>query len=994
MGRKSMERGESAGGGGILRRGLAGVFLLALLPLQLYGEPVAFLGDAAGVEGLSGEEGAAWEWVEGRHGADYVAFAEVASNPGLLGGYDVLWWHYDGATALPSSAATVAGAVEGFVADGGGLLLSGFAPQYVLNLGLEGSAPSLVVRDATTSGEWGFTKREPDHPVFDGLTTNPFLIVSAGLSVDNNICWWSPPASFGGAWLADTEWNGNLVVLGEYAHGSGKVLVVGTGAFVWGHEGTNLHRANLERLASNMIDHLGSEETPTPTPTSTPAPTPPPAAGDDIVINDFEAATWGDWEVTGTAWGPRPAAGAVGNQMEVTGYLGGRLANSFHGGDGAVGTVTSPPFTIERDFIRFLIGGGTYRGEGTNPAATRINLLIDGRVVRHAAGNGRFERLDWLQWDVSGLRGRTARVELVDTATGAWGHLNVDHIVMTDTPLPESRLLDRRYLNFPVKLDAPERVVDVMIDGLAMEDFRINLGSASDHDFHTFIDMGAQRGRRVIVRVDAVNRTDFANFPLTAEPAADTPIYQEALRPRYHFTARRGFINDPNGMVHHNGEYHLGFQHNPHQLAVGNQVWGHAVSRDLVHWRERGTAIGGDALGQAWSGSSVVDVENTAGFGAGAIVSFYTSAAGYGNNNIMSAGQDFTQSLAYSPDGNRTFIKYEGNPVLPNRPPGDNRDPFVFWHGEGARWVMLLWMRADPSTFEFFSSTDMVNWEPTSTFVFPGVIEVPMMLRLPLDGDPGNMKWILWAGDGHYFTGEFDGGAFNPESGPHWMSGGSDRNVMFAASQVFANQPDGRTILVANDNSVRDFPGMPFNKILTFPVELSLRTAPGGTPWLYANPVEEIAKLRRSSLEWSNVPLGGGNALAGVSGEAYEIDATFRWGNATEIRFTLGDTVVAYDTVNRRLRCTPPGGRTISRPLDDFSARGDWLRLHILVDIGSVEVFGNDGHRYLTLGVPAVAGERPISLSASGTGAVLESMELHHLGSIWETGGDESWMVY
>ncbi|MCB2153824.1 DUF4960 domain-containing protein [bacterium] len=940
-------------------------------------EGAVVLGAVSSFDDLTSEQLKAYEFAIGSCGAQLLTFDEIAADPGAFDDVDVAWWHEDASTDLPEAAndATVLSQIQGFVESGGGLLLTGFAPQYVLSLGYEDTPPSLVIQDPTTSGEWGFRQREPAHPIFNGLPET-FLVLSSNLTVDNNIVWWNDPTRFDGRWLADTEWSGYLVTVGEYTLEQGRILLVGTGAFEWDHPGENLHRDNLELFTANILDYL-TTPLPTPTPSLTPTPTPQP--GEDIVLADFEWSHWNGWSATGTAWGGAPSTGAP-----ASNFLGGSYASSSYGGDGATGVLTSPPFLINRDYLKFLTSGGSYLEASGYGGQTRVNLLIDGEVAKYAAGSSQTNRMDWLEWDLRDLQGATAQIQLTDTATGPWGHLNIDHIVLSNSPLNDLFAIDRKYLNIPVRLDRPERVVDLLIDGLAVEEFKINLGTPTDHDFYAFIEMSAHMGERALLRVDATNVQDVSQFPLRDEIITDTPIYEEPLRPRYHYTARRGFMNDTNGMVHFNGEYHLSYQHNPFQLRVGNQVWGHAVSTNLVHWLELPTAINGDALGQIWSGSAVVDTANTSGLGEDAIVSFYTNAAGYGNNNIMSAGQNFTQSFAYSLDRNRTHIKYRNNPVLLNQPPGDNRDPYVFWYEPDQKWIMLLWLRNNPSTFAYFSSLDLIEWTKTSEFIFDGVIEVPMLFQLPLDGDETDMRWILWAGDGHYYIGQFNGESFTPANGPFWMPGATDSNFIMAASQIFSNMPDGRKILMANDNSARDFPGMPFNKMLTFPVELSLRTDPSGSPWIYANPVEEIAELIEETREWTNVPLGGSNAIPNTWGEAYMIDASFEWGSASSLTFDLGTAEVTYNISTRTLSCTPDGAHTSSRHMDGSTPLGDSLRLQILVDVGSVEIFGNDGHRYMTIAVPPRAGEQSLSLTAQGSGAVLKQMFLHKLGSCWE----------
>jgi fructan beta-fructosidase len=694
----------------------------------------------------------------------------------------------------------------------------------------------------------------------------------------------------------------------------------------------------------------------------------------DIVLSDFEQTNYvwlpgGVWTATGTCFGTGPAQGTLPNQQTVDGYLGNGLVNSYLNGDAATGILVSPPFTIQRKYLQFLIGGGSYRGEGGYGGETRIDLLVNGQVVDHAVGPGEWEHLDWEQWNVSNLLGQTAQIRIVDTASTGWGHVNLDQIVESNTSLNTGVITPtNQFINLPVKLGNPYHVVSLLVNGLSVQEFALPLGTSSNYDFYAFLDLSACQNTQMVVRVDSTNGLQLSNFIQSSAPVTTVPIYQEALRPIYHFTPRRGFNNDPNGMVFCQGEYHLCYQHNPFDVVVGNQNWGNAVSSDLVHWQELSEAIYGDALGQAWSGSTVVDGNNCAGFGANALVSFYTSAGGHANNNLMSEGQLFSQSLAYSLDAGRTWSKYANNPVIANVE-GDNRDPKVIWYAPGNKWVMVFWL--SHNDFGFFSSTNLVNWTQNSTFTFPGVIEVPELFPLPLDNNTNNLKWIFYAGAGHYYVGQFDGDAFTAQYGPFSIRGGNS----FAAGQTFNNIPtaDGRRILMAN--ATGNYPNMPFNGGMDFPVQLTLRTT-ASTPLIYVNPVNEIARLRTSTNSWPAQALSNGvNVMPGAKGEACELDTQLQPGTATNLTFTLRGTTVNYNCQSQQVSCE---GLT-----NTLSANNGVVDLHLLVDRGSLEIYGNQGLLYMPMSVTPAAGAQPITLVASGSGAQLLSLNLYHLGSAW-----------
>lgn len=330
--------------------------------------------------------------------------------------------------------------------------------------------------------------------------------------------------------------------------------------------------------------------------------------------------------------------------------------------------------------------------------------------------------------------------------------------------------------------------------------------------------------------------------PVAGDPTAGN--YDEQLRPQFHFTAQRNWLNDPNGLVFFGGQYHLFFQHNPSGIEWGNMTWGHAVSDDLVHWRQLNDAIEPDALGTIFSGSAVVDWNNTAGFQTGdepALVAMYTAAGG---TSPASQGAKFTQGLAYSNDRGQTWTKYDGNPVVPHIA-GDNRDPKVIWHEPSQRWVMALYL--DKNDFALFNSPDLKQWERIDDLTVPGSIECPDFFELPVVDKPGESKWIFWTANGVYLVGEFDGKDFKPEGEPQRFEHGAN---CFAA-QTYSDIPakDGRRIQIAWMRGGK-YPGMPFNQQMTFPTTLTLHATDEGYRLLATGRRDRVASWRELRLEW------------------------------------------------------------------------------------------------------------------------------------------------
>lgn len=686
----------------------------------------------------------------------------------------------------------------------------------------------------------------------------------------------------------------------------------------------------------------------------------------DLVLADFEGADYGVWAASGEAFGKGPARGTLPNQMAVTGFGGRGLANSYYGADGSTGILASPPFRIERRYIQFLIGGGK------DWERTALMLIVDGAPVRRATGPndrpGGSEALAPGFWDVSDLRGRTASLRIVDFATGGWGHINVDDIVQTDRKPPEllenatrQLRLTERYLNLPVKTGGPKRRMTLAIEGGPIRTFEIELADG-EPDWWAFVEVSEFRGRTATITVDRLpeDSRGLQSIGPSGRIKGSATLYREPLRPQLHFSPRRGWTNDPNGLVYYAGEYHLFFQHNPYGWAWGNMHWGHAVSRDLVHWEELPIALYPDALGTMYSGSAVVDEGDTGGFQTGSekvLAAFFTGA-----------GNPFTQGLAFSNDRGRTWTKYAGNPVLPHQA-GENRDPKVIWYAPERKWVMALYLEG--SEFGLYESRDLKQWRALSKFTIPGTSECPEIFEIPLNGDPKNPRWIVYGGNGGYMVGWFDGTRFTSESGPHALHRGN----CWYASQTFNGIPaeDGRRILIPWGQI--EFPGMPFNQMMGLPVELTLRSTPEG-PRLFANPVRELEALRKPG---RTVPAqsvtSGQNPLAGVEGELLEIEAEIAVGEARWVTLTVRGVPIVYDVRKQTLSCLGH-----EAPLEAPNGR---IRLRVMVDRVALDLFGNEGRLYMPMGKILDPKERSVALSVAGGSARLERFTAYPLRSIW-----------
>jgi fructan beta-fructosidase len=704
----------------------------------------------------------------------------------------------------------------------------------------------------------------------------------------------------------------------------------------------------------------------------------------DILIADFERDTYGDgWKTTGTAFGKGPARGTLPNQMPVTGYLGKGLVNSYLGGDESTGTLTSPEIKIERKYINFLIGGGKH------PGKTCINLLVGGKVVRTATGPndkpGGSEHLDWHTWDVAEFEGKAAVIEIVDDEKGGWGHINIDHIVQSDTK-KQAELMQHTldyglpHLQLPVKNGAPKRRMKFLVDKETVREFDIELATDGKPDFWVTADVSALK--KFTVEVMLPSDVKLADLIVASDKwtGADK-LYTEKHRPLFHFTSRVGWLNDPNGLVYANGKWHLFYQHNPFGREWGNMHWGHATSKDLFHWNEEGIALYPRKYEDwAFSGSAVLDKLNTSGWGTKEkppLVLAYTSTAR-------------GECIAYSTDDGRTWKEYDKNPVVKHT----GRDPKLVWYEKGKHWVMAVYDEFEKKQWiAFHTSPDLKEWKFASRiegfFECPDLVELPVLPDAMLKDGPPKTKWALYAADGKYLIGDFDGQTFKSafkEKKQLWYG-------RFYAAQTFDNAPDyaGRINIgppVVHPRRVQigwaqgvTFPGMPFNQQMTVPVDLRLYEKDG--PVLRASPVDELEGLRErdpvresSRVEWARDP--GTNVMRAALGDkldAFDLGINVAPGKTKELTFALRGTNLVYDVAKETLTC-----KDVTAPA---KLRGGSLRLRVLVDRGSIEVFVNGGE--VAMSIAAISDEKnnKAELLATDTDAKLQSVILYRLRSAW-----------
>ena len=707
-------------------------------------------------------------------------------------------------------------------------------------------------------------------------------------------------------------------------------------------------------------------------------------ADDDILIADFEGKTYGEgWKVEGAAFGKGPAGGTLPGQMKVTGFEGKGLVNSFLGRDGPTGTLTSPPFTIERDYITFLIGGGGYKGK------TCMNLLVDGRVVLSASGPntqpGGSEFLNWENWDVRKYKGRKAVIQIVDNASGGWGHINVDQIAQSNTPAkkkpftpptgrgepppPEKARevqITGKYLILPVSNKGKRGRMTVTVGGQLVHNLDCDFPPDKDAvDWWTYLNMEEYAGKTAAVVARAAPEV-CAMIASSDEIPHLQPLYDEALRPQFHMSPMRGWNNDPNGMCWYDGLYHFFWQCNPAGPKWANMYWGHATSPDMIHWTEQDRALrpfGGNvanrhpsmAVKNCFSGSGHVDVHNTAGWQKGdartMVLAFTDTGCG--------------EALAYSTDRGKTWTYYEGNPIIRH----SGRDPKLAWYEPGKHWVIAVFDqdKEHGRNIAFYTSKDLKEW--TCQSHLPGYFECPELFELPVDGDPARKKWVIFGADARYAVGRFDGKTFTPDhEGKHRVHWGA-----YYASQCFSHPPDGRVVQIGWARI--GMPGMPFNQTFTVPTRLTLRTTDDGIR-MFAAPIKELEQLRKPGPKTAeNVELNAGKPAVtfDVKGQLFDILVTLGQGTASKAVLRFGDNAVTYDFA---------AGKLDEMPL---AMKDGEVTFRVLVDRPMVEVIGGGGACFKTsarrdMGKPIGT----VSLTAEGGSVAVKSLEVFELKSAWK----------
>ena len=515
--------------------------------------------------------------------------------------------------------------------------------------------------------------------------------------------------------------------------------------------------------------------------------------------------------------------------------------------------------------------------------------------------------------------------------------------ILSDKHAMMSVNTQKRYILLPIEEKENETTIKVIKDGHSMQSIKVRLATGKPDYFvpldiskfgkdgKVLFDFSFQGNYRTVGNIE-----DYSCWQLMKESDTFDTTNREAYRPVYHHTPLWGWMNDPNGLFYKDGVWNLYFQYNPYGSTWENMTWGHATSRDLVHWQYEGTPIEPDALGTIFSGSAVVDSANTAGFGKNAIVAMYTSAA-----------ESQTQSLAYSTDGGKTFTKYSDNPTLTAKEP-DFRDPKMIWNEATNEWNLVM---ATGQKMNFYSSKDLKNWKYESSFgegygCHKGVWECPDLIQM------ANGKWVLFCNINpggpfggsatQYFVGQWDGHQFTCESKPEvtkWMDYGKDHY----ATVTFSNAPDGRHVALpwmSNWQYAAVVPTKQYRSGNGIPRDLGIFTD-GNEDYLSVKPSPEIMKAFSKKAQ--------------SLGDACMVEVSGLRRNATiELSNGKGERVVMrYDAAENRFSVDRmKSGQTdfsdVFASVTTAPTHGKVSRVLIFIDKSSVEVFDADGKFALT----------------------------------------------
>ncbi len=513
---------------------------------------------------------------------------------------------------------------------------------------------------------------------------------------------------------------------------------------------------------------------------------------------------------------------------------------------------------------------------------------------------------------------------------------------------------DSKYLVFPASHHAQNKRIYFYIADRLVYDFVMALDyDVPDYVFH----LNVERFKGKTIRVECDHDMDV----IIQKSDSKSDGYEGKYRPYAHFTAKRGWLNDPNGLTWYNGQYRMFYQHNPVACTWENMHWGYAVSDDLIHWQEKEIALYADEEGTMFSGSAIVDTRNVTGLKENdndVLLLFYTCA---GSTSEAAKGKPFTQNLAYSTDGGKTFVKYAKNPLI-GQIVGGNRDPKVIYHEPTDSYIMVFFL--ENHEFTIYTSPNLLNWTELQRLTLPDDAECPDFYPLAVDGDRSNTKWVFIAASDRYYIGRFDGKRFIPETEQKRLNYG---NSSYAA-QSWSDVPD-RRIRTAFATVV--IPGQPFGSVMNVPQEMSLRTV-NGEVCLCVEPVREIEELYTGKSTFEQVHLDREKPFR-YQAQSKCCDLSLKSKCDVSWKLSLFGLTVAYDAESGTLKCQDK-----EAPVQNVDGT---VELRMIIDTVYAELFADGGSVFM--GMTYMQDSNLNRLRIESDAAVIERLTIAEVGKFW-----------
>jgi len=521
-------------------------------------------------------------------------------------------------------------------------------------------------------------------------------------------------------------------------------------------------------------------------------------------------------------------------------------------------------------------------------------------------------------------------------------------------------VISKRYMKLPVTRHNVSKNVRFYEGEKLILDFDCHLDPAAPQQYY-YWDMREHLGKTYDMKIVP----EICFEPEFVDEVPMEGVYGEKYRPVSHFSASRGWINDPNGMCFYEGKYHMFFQHNPAGPMWGNMTWGHAISEDMVHWEQLEHALLPDEMGTMFSGSAIEDIRNVTGLKTGEhnpLLLFYTAA---GNNSELSRNVKFTQCMAYSLDGGATFRKYDRNPVI-SHIIGGNRDPKVIYVSEEDRYYMALYLDGDE--YALFASDDLLHWKEQQRLRLPGDAECPDFY--PLCSSQGNRYWIFTGASDVYLVGRIENGLFVPVQEPRRLQ---YRGKAYAAQSFQGEKEYDRLRFSWNQSEI---PESLCNGSMCTPVRMMLDEGKDGL-WLRCFPMEQISQLRDHVRNGACVELGAGQRLElELTGKSQEISVRFLPQKKTDVVMNLLGLEIRVNPRREKLYVNG-----IAMPA--FPENGRY-EVQIITDVHSVEIYSGRGKSFTCVDHLADFSMNRFVLESRGGAMRIRSWMCAELKNIWK----------